>query len=70
MLNTAYIGLFDRSFLHMSLNQVDLVLKNATSESCTPVFFYQFKFEILFLKGEFSEGSDKSKFTGMGTLRI
>ena len=28
--NTAYIGLFDRSLLHMSLNQVELALKNAT----------------------------------------
>ena len=30
MFNTAYIGLFDRSLLHMSLNQVELALKNAT----------------------------------------
>ena len=40
--NTAYIGLFDRSLLHMSLNQVQLALKNATSKSRTPVSMYQF----------------------------
>ena len=37
-----YIGLFDRSLLHMSLNQVELALKNATSKSHTPVSMYQF----------------------------
>ena len=35
--NTAYIGLFDRSLLHMSLNQLELVLKNTTFKSRTPV---------------------------------
>ena len=40
--NTVYIGLFDRSLLHMLLNQVELVLKNATSKSRTPVSMYQF----------------------------
>ena len=38
----AYIGLFDRSLLHMSLNQLELALKNATSKSRTPVSMYQF----------------------------
>ena len=42
MFNTAYIGLFDRSLLHMSLNQLELALKNATFESRTPVSMYQF----------------------------
>ena len=42
MFNTAYIGVFDRSLLHMSLNQVELALKNATSMSRTPVSMYQF----------------------------
>ena len=42
MFNTAYIGLFDRSLLHMSLNQVELALKNATSKSRTPVSMNQF----------------------------
>ena len=37
MFNTAYISLFDRFLLHMSLNQVELALKNATSKSRTPV---------------------------------
>ena len=40
--NTAYIGLFDGSLLHMSLNQVELALKSATYESRTPVSMYQF----------------------------
>ena len=40
--NTAYTGLFDRSLLHLSSNQVELALKNATSKSRTPVFMYQF----------------------------
>ena len=39
--NTVYIGLFDRSLLHMSLNQVELALKQATSESRTPVSMYK-----------------------------
>ena len=39
---TAYIGLFDKSLLHMSLIQVELALKQATSESRTPVSMYQF----------------------------
>ena len=38
----AYIGLFDRSLLHMSLNQLDLALKNTTYKSRTPVSMYQF----------------------------
>ena len=42
MFNTAYIGLFDRSLLHLSSNQVELALKNATSKSRTPVSMYQF----------------------------
>ena len=42
MFNAAYIGLFDRSMLHMSLNQVELALKDATSKSRTPVSIYQF----------------------------
>ena len=42
MFSTAYIGLFDRSLLHMSLNQVELALKNATSKSRTPVSMHQF----------------------------
>ena len=42
MFNTTYIGLFDRSLLHMSLNQAELALKNATSKSRTPVSMYQF----------------------------
>ena len=40
--NKEYIGLFDRSLLHMSLNQVELALKNAISKSRTPVSMYQF----------------------------
>ena len=40
--NTAYICLFDRSLLPMSLNQVELALKQAISKSCTPVSMYQF----------------------------
>ena len=41
--NTAYIGLFDRSLLHMSLNQVELVaLRSTTSKSRTPVSIHQF----------------------------
>ena len=42
MFNTAYRGLFDRSLLPMSLIQVELALKNATSKSRTPVSMYQF----------------------------
>ena len=42
MFNMAYIGLFDRSLLHMSLNQLDLALKNTTFKSRTPVSMYQF----------------------------
>ena len=38
----AYIGLFDRSLLHMSLNQLELALKNVTSKSRTLVSMYQF----------------------------
>ena len=38
-----YVGLFDRSLLHMSLNQVELALKNTTFKSCTPVSMYQFE---------------------------
>ena len=37
---TAYIGLFDRSLIHMSLIQVELALKKATSKSRTPVSMY------------------------------
>ena len=33
MFKTAYIGLFDRSLLHMSLIQVELALKKATSNA-------------------------------------
>ena len=39
--NTEYVGLFDKSLLHMSLNQVELALKNATSKLRTAVFMYQ-----------------------------
>ena len=39
---TYYIGLFDRSLLQMSLNQVELAFKNTTSNSRTPVSMYQF----------------------------
>ena len=42
MFNTAYISLFDRFLLHISLNQVELALTNATSKSRTPVSMYQF----------------------------
>ena len=42
MFNTAYIGLFDRSLLHLSSNQVELALKNVTSKSRTAVSMYQF----------------------------
>ena len=42
MFNTAYIGLFDRSLLHMSLNQLELALKNTTFKSRTPLSMYQF----------------------------
>ena len=40
----AYIGLLDRSLLHtgMSLNQLELALKNTTFKSRTPVSMYQF----------------------------
>ena len=41
-IHTAYIGLFDRSLLYFSSNQVELALKNATSKSRTPVSMYQF----------------------------
>ena len=40
------LGLFDKSLLHASLNQVEsggLALKNATSKSRTPVSSYQFE---------------------------
>ena len=40
--NTVYLGLFDRSLLHKSLNQVELALKYATSKSCTLTSMYQF----------------------------
>ena len=43
MFNPAYIGLVDRSLLHMSLNQVELALKNAASKARTPVSMYQTK---------------------------
>ena len=39
---TAYIGLFDRSLLPMSLVQVELALKQATSQWRTVVSMYQF----------------------------
>ena len=42
MFNTGYIGLFDSSLLPMSLIQVELALKKATSKSHTPVSMYQF----------------------------
>ena len=47
MFNTAQVSLFDRSFLHtcMSLNQVELTLKNNAPKSRTPVSMY--KFDIL-----------------------
>ena len=38
----AYIGLFDRSLLHMSLYQLELALKTTNSKSCTSVSMYQF----------------------------
>ena len=38
--NTAYISLFDRYLLPMSLIQVELALKQATSKSRTPVSWY------------------------------
>ena len=38
----AYIGLFDRSLLHMLLNQLESALENTTSKSPTPVSMYQF----------------------------
>ena len=44
MFNKAYISLFDRFLLHMSLNQVELALKNATSKSRTLVSMYQFDY--------------------------
>ena len=40
--NTAYIGLFERSLLPMSLIQEELALKHATSTWRTPVSMYQF----------------------------
>ena len=36
------MGLFDRSLLHLSSNQIELALKNAASKSRTPVSMYQF----------------------------
>ena len=36
------MGLFDRSLLPMSLIQVEVALKQATSEAHTPVSMYQF----------------------------
>ena len=42
MFNTAYIGLFERSLLPISLIQVELALKQATSKSRTLVSMYQF----------------------------
>ena len=42
MFSTAYIGLFDWSLLHMSLNQLELALKNTTFRSRTAVSMYQF----------------------------
>ena len=43
VLNTAYIGLFDRSLLRMSFNQLELALKkNTTSKLRTPVSMHQF----------------------------
>ena len=38
--NTAYIGLFDRSLLHLSSNQVELALQNGTSKSRTDFFCF------------------------------
>ena len=38
----AYIDLVNTSLLHMSLNQLELALKNTTSKSRTPVSVYQF----------------------------
>ena len=40
--NTAYIGLFDRPLLPMSLIQVELALKQAVFKSRTPLSMYQF----------------------------
>ena len=40
MFKTAYIGLFDKSLLYMSLIQVELALKKVTSESRIPVSMY------------------------------
>ena len=40
--NTALIGLFDRSLQPMSLIQVELALKQATYNSRTAVSMYQF----------------------------
>ena len=42
LFNTAYIGLFARSLLPMSLIQVELPLKQAIFKSRTPVSMYQF----------------------------
>ena len=47
---TAYTGLFDRSLLNMSLNQLELALKNTTSKSNTPVSMYQFDPLIVYEK--------------------
>ena len=61
--NTAYIGLFDRSLLHMSLKQLELALKNTTFKSRTPVSMYQFDPFFLFFsmmkkvrKGSYRKG--------------
>ena len=48
--NTAYIGLFDRSLLHMSLNQVELALKNTAPKLLTPVSMY--KFDLMWIVNE------------------
>ena len=39
---TAHIDLFDRSLLPMSLNLLELALKDTNSKSRTPVSMYQF----------------------------
>ena len=41
--NTAFVGLFNRSLLHMSLNQVEIEKKNAAPKSCTPVSMNKFE---------------------------
>ena len=57
-MNTAHIGLFDRSLLHMPLIQVELALKKATSKSRTPVSLYQFDPDF-FLSFSIMEESEK-----------